>query len=838
MDRPRAPRHVVLRPCVHPFVHALVPRVVRAGLCLSLVAGVAAPVAARAQDRYREPPDAIRRILDAEPLPIASMSPDRTQLVLLRRPGLPSIEKVAAPDVKLAGLRFDPRTNGPTRTFDFTGIQLQPVGGGAARTIAMTLPPQATLGNIRWSPRGDRIAFTVTTATGITLWVANTATATARQVSPRRLNAVLGTPCEWLASEPALVCTFVPAGRGAAPVAATTPEGPIVQETAGGREERAATYQDLLRSPYDEKLFEYYATSELARVTLDGRLTPIGRPAIYAGVTPSPDGRFLLQNVVTRPFSYQVPYAYFPTRTEVVTLGGSVARVLTARPLVERVPWGGDAAVPGPRGARWRADAPATLVWMEALDKGDPDVAAAKRDRILALDAPFTGEGRTLLETTDRAGAIWWGSANLAVVREQRAKTRRAKTWIIDPSNPSAAPRLLWDRSSEDRYTDPGNFVTTLDARGQSVLLTTADGKSAYLVGQGASAEGDRPFLDRLDLASGTSTRLFQSAAPYYEQPIGVLDPGATRLVTMRESQAEPPNYFVRDLAGSAQPRQLTRFADPAPQFAGVKSQLITYTRPDGVQLSATMYLPPGYEPARDGKLPFFFWAYPLEFRTREAASQVVGSPHRFVRPTGPSHLFLLLSGYGILDNPTMPILGENGAEPNDTYVEQLTASAKAAVDKVVDLGVADRSRIAVGGHSYGGFMTANLLAHTNLFRAGVARSGAYNRTLTPFGFQGEERTYWDAEEIYNRMSPFNYADSVSSPILLIHGMADDNTGTYPVQSERFYAALKGNGKTARYVQLPAEAHGYRARESIGHTLWETVTWLDRFVKGEATVVP
>jgi dipeptidyl aminopeptidase/acylaminoacyl peptidase len=319
---------------------------------------------------------------------------------------------------------------------------------------------------------------------------------------------------------------------------------------------------------------------------------------------------------------------------------------------------------------------------------------------------------------------------------------------------------------------------------------------------------------------------------------MGLLDATGGRILTMRESTTEPPNYWMRDLVRRIAPRQLTTFADPAPQFAGVTSQLVTYTRPDGVQLSATMYLPPGYDKARDGRLPFFFWAYPLEFRTREAASQVVGSPHRFVRPTGPSHLFVLLQGYGVLDNPTMPILGENGAEPNDTYVEQLTASAKAAVDKVVELGVADRTKIAVGGHSYGGFMTANLLAHSNLFRAGVARSGAYNRTLTPFGFQGEERTYWDADEIYYKMSPFNYADSVSSPILLIHGMADDNTGTYPVQSERFYAALKGNGKTARYVQLPAEAHGYRARESIGHTLWETVTWLDRWVKGTATVVP
>lgn len=810
---------------------------VRASTRIAFWAMVIALPAAQAQERYREPPDAIRRILDAEPLPTVSVSPDRSMLVLLRRPGLPSIEKVAAADFKLAGLRFDPRTNGPTRSQEFTGIQLLPVAGGTPRTVNVAAPAGATLGSVRWSPAGDRFAFTVTTSDAITLWVATAADASARQVTARPLNAVLGAPCEWLSSEPALVCTFIPQNRGAAPVAPTTPVGPIVQETAGGIEERAATFQDLLKSPHDEAVFEYYGTSELAKVTLDGRVTPIARPAMFSGVTPSPDGRYLLQNVVHKPFSYQVPLGFFPTRTEVVSLAGAVVRRVVDRPLVERVPWGGDAAVPGPRSVRWRSDAPATLVWIEALDRGDPGVSAEKRDRILTLDAPFTGEGRTLIETAYRAGAITWARADMAIAREQHSKTRRARTWIIDPRNSSVPPRLLWDRSSEDRYGDPGTFVTAIDARGQGVMLTTPDGTSAYLVGQGASAEGDRPFIDRVDLATGKATRLFQSTAPYYEQPVALLDAGGTRLLTMRETQKEPPNYWVRSVAGNVAARQLTSFADPAPQFAGVTSQLLTYTRPDGVQLSATLYLPPGYDNARDGRLPFFFWAYPLEFRTREAASQVVGSPHRFVRPTGPSHLFVLLQGYGVLDNPTMPILGENGAEPNDTYVEQLVASAKAAVDKVVELGVADRAKIAVGGHSYGGFMTANLLAHSNLFRAGVARSGAYNRTLTPFGFQGEERTYWDSEEIYGRMSPFNYADSVSAPILLIHGMADDNTGTYPVQSERFYAALKGNGKTARYIQLPAEAHGYRARESIGHTLWETVTWLDRWVKG-ARVVP
>ena len=807
-------------------------RIVRFTALLVLPISLLPTADVAAQDKYRDPPEPIRRILDAEPTPAVSVSPDRTTLLLMRRPGLPPIAEVAAPEYRLAGIRFDPRSNGPTREFSVTGLSVMPVGGGAARPIALTLPAGATIANTRWSPKGDRIAFTVTTDDAITLWLADVASATAKQLTARRLNGILGPPCEWVATEPSLLCAFVPANRQEAPKAPSVPDGPIVQE-AGGAADRVATFQDLLKSPYDEALFTHYATAQLGRVSMDGAVTELGKPAMVNDFSASPDGRFILVSALHAPFSYTVPVYYFPTLTEVWDATGATVKRIYDRPLVQRVPWGGDAAVPGPRSVQWRPDAAATVVWTEALDEGDPARQVPKRDRILALEAPFGGEPRTLLETEWRAGPIMWGGAKLAIAREQQVKARKVRTWIIDPSQPGGAPRLLWDKSSEDRYGNPGNFVMTTDARGQSVLALAPDGKSAFLIGQGASPEGDRPFLDRLDLASGKATRLFHSTAPSYEVPVALLDARGDRILTVRESKSEPPNYFHRDLVRRVAPRQLTTFSDPAPAFAGVTSELITYTRSDGVQLSATLYLPPGYDKAKDGPLPFFFWAYPLEYRSRAAASQVVGSPYRFTRPNGASHLFLLLQGYGVLDNPTMPIVGENGAEPNDTYVEQLTASAKAAVDKVTELGVADRNRIGVGGHSYGGFMTANLLAHSRLFRAGVARSGAYNRTLTPFGFQGEERSYWQAEDIYTKMSPFTYADSVEAPILLIHGMADDNTGTYPVQSERYFAALKGNGKTVRYVQLPAEAHGYRARESIGHTLWETVAWLDKYVKGE-----
>jgi dipeptidyl aminopeptidase/acylaminoacyl peptidase len=794
---------------------------------------VAAP--AIAQEPYRQPPAPIAQILDAEPTPAVSVGPNNDWLLLLEREGLPPISEVAAPELRLAGIRIDPRNSGGSRGFTFSGLSLRSVDGNTERRIET--PAGMRISSPMWSADGTRIAFVQSGEDGQWLWVADVATGQARRVSDRKLNAVLGSPCDWISSTPRLVCTFVPSDRGAEPAAPTTPSGPVVQESRG-REAPNRTYQDLLQNSHDAALFKHFATSQIALVSLDGTVTNLGGPAMYREADPSPNGDFLYVSTVHEPFSYVVTLRDFPTTLAVWDMNGRQVKELAKLPLRDDVPAAFDAVAPGPRGVSWRADAPATLVWVEALDGGNPRTEAEKRDRMLSLAAPFTGQPAPLFDAASRLRGVDWVRSDLALVTERWWRTRETKTWMIDPSSPAKAAQLLWSRSYEDRYDDPGSFETKLTPNGTRVVLTTPDGRSAYLTGQGASPQGDMPFLDRIDFATKKTTRLWRSAPPKYETVVSVLDPQAQRAITRQESVTEPPNYFVRDLRRQRVAR-LTNFTDPAPQFAGIEPKLITYTRDDGVQLSGTMYLPPGYD-STQGPLPFLFWAYPREFKTAAAASQVQGSEYRFVRPGGSSHLFLLTQGYGILDGPSMPIIGEGDKEPNDTYVEQLVASAKAGIDKVVEMGVADRDRIAVGGHSYGAFMAANLLAHSDLFKAGIARSGAYNRTLTPFGFQQEERPYWEAPEIYYRMSPFNYADKIKEPILLIHGQADNNSGTFPVQSDRMYSALMGNGATVRYIELPAESHGYRARESVGHTLWEMVTWLDEHVKGEktASVVP
>lgn len=801
-----------------------------ASIAGALALVLAAPAMAQDVEPYRDAPAPIAQILDTAPTPATSVSPDRSRIALLGRANLPPIAELAEPDLRLAGYRINPRNNGPanSRLAWLDSLTFQDIESGVTRAVALPAGIRYTAPS--WSPDGRHLAFLVGGDDGLALWVADAANGAVRQLTRPEVNAAFGTGYEWLPGSDGLIVRMVPEGRGAAPEAPRAPGGPIVQENSG-RAAPVRTFQDLLANPHDEALFAHYFTATLTRLSLDGEARALGEPGLILDATPSPDGRYILQTRVKAPFSYVVPARLFPTEIVVTDTNGNPVHQVADLPLRDDIPTRFDSVAPGPRAVQWRADAPATLVWVEAQDGGDATREADVRDRVFMLDAPFTGSPRTLIDLADRLGGIAWGRDDTALVVSRWFDSRRETRFAVDPSHPGQGRQLL-QRNYQDRYNDPGLPLMRTDARGQSVIHFTADGRGVYMRGDGATREGAFPFLSAMDLASGETSEIWRAANPHYETLVALLDDEGARLLTRRESRDDAPNLFLR-AGGTAEPAALTQFTDPAPQLADVQRRLITYTRNDGVELSGTLYLPAGYDPARDGPLPLLMWAYPAEFTDASVAGQVVDTQNRFVRPGGSSHLFLLTQGYAILDNPTMPIIGADGAEPNDTYVEQLVASAEAAVNAVVELGVASRDRIAVGGHSYGAFMTANLLAHSDLFRTGIARSGAYNRTLTPFGFQAEQRTYWEAVDTYTRMSPFTYVRQISEPILLIHGEVDDNSGTFPMQTERFYAALKGNGATARYVVLPMEAHGYRARESVGHALWEMSRWLDLHLKGD-----
>ena len=784
---------------------------------------------------YLTPPKVITDILDAPPTPGIIVAPDHRTVALIYRRSMPTIADLAQPIHRIAGTRINPKTNGrQQRSGGITGITLKSIADGTEIKIAV--PPNASLGGISFSPDGKRLSFTNTKENGIELWVADTATGRAKLVSGTdRLNATAGDPCDWLKDGVTLLCHLVPAGRGPAPAEPTVPTGPNIQETRG-KAAPAPTFEDLIKTNHDEDLFEYYFTSQLAAIDSNtGRKTLIGRPAILDNVSASPGGDYILVERLKRPFSRLVPMNGFANDVEIWNRRGEVVKKIADQPSSEGTPING--VQTGPRAYRWRADQPATVTWVEALDEGNPKNNVPFRDRVVALAAPFTGTPAEVAKTEWRFGGLSYTEKGVALLSESDRATRRTRTWILEAG---AEPRKLWERRQQDAYNTPCSPIRKDDGAGRGGFGNFAAGAivqrgdSIYLIGQGASPEGDRPFLDRLDLKTLKTERLFRSPEKSYEVVVALLDDDAKSVLTEYETPKDAPNFYVRDLGAGAR-RALTDFKDPAPQLAGVEKQFVTYQRKDGVKLSGTLYLPPGYK--KGERLPMLMWAYPREFTDADTASQVSGSPYRFTRVGGPSHLLLLTQGYAIFDNPTMPIIG-SGETANDTYVEQLVASAEAAVNKVVEMGVADRDRIGIGGHSYGAFMTANLLAHSDLFRAGIARSGAYNRTLTPFGFQNEQRTFWEVPDIYAKMSPFWYANKINEPILLIHGEADDNSGTFPIQSERFYMALKGHGATVRYVTLPYEAHGYTGRESVFHTLAEMLNWMDKYVKQAAPREP
>ncbi|CAL4930641.1 unnamed protein product [Urochloa decumbens] len=808
---------------------------------------------------YRLPPKEIQDIVDAPPLPVLSFSPNKDKILFLKRRALPPLSDLAKPEEKLAGLRIDGNSNTRSRMSFYTGISIHKLlddGTLGPEKEVNGYPVGARINFVTWSQDGRHISFTVrideedNKSGKLRVWIADVESGEARPLfkSPEiYLNAIFDSSV-WIDNSTLLVCT-IPVTRGSPPQKPSVPSGPKIQSNETKNVVQVRTFQDLLKDEYDADLFDYYATSQLVLASLDGTVKPIGSPAVYTSIDPSPDDKYLMVSSVHRPYSYIVPCGRFPKKVELWTVDGKFIRELCDLPLAEDIPITMSSVRKGKRSINWRADKPSTLYWVETQDGGDAKVEVSPRDIVYMENAePINGEQPEILHKLDlRYAGTSWCDESLALVYESWYKTRKTRTWVLSPDKKDVSPRILFDRSSEDVYSDPGSPMLRRTDMGTYVIakIKKQDGSTYVLLnGMGATPEGNVPFLDLFDINTGSKERIWESdKEKYYETVValmsdktdGELSLDQLKILTSKESKTENTQYYLQTWPEKKQVK-VTNFPHPYPQLASLYKEMIRYQRKDGVQLTANLYLPPGYDPSKDGPLPCLVWSYPGEFKSKDAAGQVRGSPNEFPGIGATSPLLWLARGFAILSGPTIPIIGEGDEEANDRYVEQLVASAEAAVEEVVKRGVAHPDKIAVGGHSYGAFMTANLLAHApHLFCCGVARSGAYNRTLTPFGFQNEDRTLWEATSTYVEMSPFMSANKIKKPILLIHGEQDNNSGTLTMQSDRFFNALKGHGALSRLVILPFESHGYSARESIMHVLWETDRWLQNYCVNSAS---
>jgi dipeptidyl aminopeptidase/acylaminoacyl peptidase len=783
-------------------------------------------------------------VLRAPTPPRPYVDPTGATILLVSWVQYPPMTRVAEPFLRLAGVRVEPKTRRKHDTQggygispcarDFTLVDTQ-----RGSEVHVALPPGGCVDAPSWSADGKRFAFRNTSPDAVELWTADAKSGEAHRVGDVRLNPMLGSgTMQWMPDQKTMLVKLVPDNAGPAPTAPVVLDGPSIQETNGQKGE-SSTYEarDTLTGKHDEDLFDYYASSQLALVDMDaGKSTRIGAPGILYDVDVAPDGEHVLVHTIRKPYSYVTTFDRFPRVVEVWDRTGKPAHTVASLPLADRVPVHG---VPtGPRDFEWRATEPATLTWAEALDGGDWKAKVPARDKVLMQKAPFTTPPVEVMRTEQRFSGISWGEEPaLALLREVDENRHWTRTFTLNVDAPATKPRVLFSLSTDEHYKHPGNPVLRRLPSGAWVVRQS--GSAIYLSGDGSSPEGDRPFLDRLDLATQKTDRLFRSEKTAYDWFLAfTTDKASSTFMTWRQSPTDPPNAFVRTL-GAAQPsaapgeptfasapRPLTHLPDPTPAVRAIKKRLVTYKRKDGVDLSFTLYTPPNYQEGT--RIPAILYAYPLDYADASKAGQVTGSEQTFTRLD--QYRLLLLAGYAIIDRAAFPIVGDP-KKAYDHYLEQLVADATAAVEKAVALGVVDPERVGVTGHSHGALMTVNLLAHSELFRAGVATSGSYNKTLTPFGFQNERRSVWEAQKVYLEASPFFFADKLKLPLLLMHGADDANPGTTPLQATKLYEAVRGNGGTTRLVMLPHEPHWYTAMESNEQLAFEMIRWFDTYVK-------
>ena len=780
---------------------------------------------------YQKPSKEILELVDVPRAPSVIVDDNKDFMLFLYRDAFKSIEEISQEELRLGGLRINPKTNIGSRVTYYNNLKIKPLNGNESEEIQVSgLPEKPKLTNFSFSPDQKKIACTNTTSSGVEVWVVDVVNQNAKKLTEPKVNANLRNAINWFEDGNAILVKMIsPDRQELIDTKNAVPSGPTISVN-DGKKAQNRTYQDLLKNKNDEHNFEQLALSELYRVSLDGKSEKWLESDLYNSIMFSPDGEYVMVTTVEKPFSYLVPYRRFPSKTVIYSKDGQKVETVIEVPLIEDLPKGFMAVRKGKRRFSWRNDLPASLVYAEALDGGDPEKEVLYRDEVFQLDAPFDGEPKSLIKTINRYDSAVWGDEDTALITDEWWNTRNTKTYLFNPSDSSIEPKILFDRNYQDRYSDPGDFVTKRNKMGSDVLALK--GSDAFLNGAGYSEKGQFPFIDKINLKSLKTSRIYQSGYTDKLENFTSYDVDKNELLVRLESPNEYPNYFIRDLKKNDLTR-LTDFDNPFKSISDIHKEVISYKREDGLDLSGTLYLPVGYDMQNKEKMPMILWAYPREFKDQSSASQKTSNPNKFTFPYYGSPIYWVTKGYVVLDGASFPIVGEGDDQPNDTFRTQLVANARAAIDAVDAMGYIDRSRVAVGGHSYGAFMVANLLSHSDLFAAGIARSGAYNRTLTPFGFQSEERNYWEAPEVYYTMSPFMHADKMKTPLLMTHGEADNNSGTYPMQSIRYFNALKGLGAQVRLVMLPNESHGYRAKESILHLLWEQDQWLEKYVKNK-----
>ena len=776
---------------------------------------------------YQKPSAEILKLADYERPPSVFMDSKKDWLIFSYRNTYKTLEDLNQEEVRLAGLRINPKTNISSSMSYINNLKIRKMNDKTEIQIK-GLPANPQLAYISFSPDEKKLAFTNTTKSGVELWVADLATATAQKLTSDNLNANLGSPFVWYRDSQNLLVRVIPASRGKLlDSSKDLPTGPIVSVSTG-KASQNRTYPDLLKNAQDEANFETLSTSELYKVSVSGGQTKVKDAAIYSGLSFSPDGNYLLVSTIKKPFSYIVPLSRFPMTSVVYDQNFNEIKTVNDVPLNEIMPKGFSSVRTGKRNMTWRDDQPATLVYAEALDGGDQQKQADLRDEIFLWDAPFNAAPKSFFKTKQRFAGVYWSNSHYAVVSEGWYDTRNTKSFLVDLINGNS--KVIEDRNSQDIYSDPGRFSTTRNQYGRNVI-EVKNGKT-WLIGEGFTKEGQKPFIDEFNLDNLSKKRLYSANLQNSKEDIlDIIDISKGDVLVSKQSAKHFPNYVKRNIK-TGKITAVTAFANPFSSLGNIYKEVIKYKRNDGVELTGTLYLPAGYDRQKHTeRLPLLIWAYPTEYKDKNTAGQNTQNPNDFTYPNYGSFIYWVTKGYAVLDDAAFPIIGEGKAEPNDTFLPQLVANGRAAIDAVDKLGYIDRNRVAVGGHSYGAFMTANLLTHSNDFACGIARSGAYNRTLTPFGFQSEQRNYWDVPAIYNQMSPFMNADKMKKPLLLIHGDADNNPGTFTLQTERYFQALKNLGAPVRMVLLPKEQHGYAAKESILHTLWEEEQFLDKCLK-------